>query len=315
MNSIEKLVKLKNDIQEGTVGDSLLIFVWEDNPFIAHSYIDEIAKIHGLEPEVIDDFESEFRGVHEDIFGFDDGRLKIYTTDKFNCNLIDELPFIKNCAVICKEISDSTEFSLEVAGIPIYAIPKLKEWQIKNYIKHRCPNLSQVRIDWLCDITKLDIYRIENEIDKIAIYPPEFQDKIFDNLEKDGNFADLNQRRIYDLTNPITSRNKYKMVDVLKDIENMNINEYSLVSILKDSFELLIKIQFHPFDTEENICKELKIEPKRYKAIKWNCGKYTDGELISIYKFLNDFDYNLKSGNLDISTDRLIDYIICKIMS
>ena len=305
-----KLSNLKQNIQNGEIPDSLIVFKWSDNPFIAHQYTREIAHQKQLEIKDIDDFDAEFKGIDNEMFDFDSGYLKLLDVDKFSSNLIDELPYIRNTVVICKDIDEGTEFSLAIIGA-LYEVPKLKSWQIKSFIRHECPGLSEERLDWLCDVTSENIYRIANEIDKVSIFDKEKQNEVFDLLEKDGGFADLNQRKLYDLTNPITGKNLYRLTPVLKDLENMEVNEYSLVSILKDSFELLMRIQLNPSITAE----ELGIKPARLKAIKWDVGKYTNKRLTEIYKFLTDFDYNLKSGNLDIKSDRLVDYIICKIIS
>lgn len=304
------LSKLKESIQSGDIPDKLMVFEWEDTPFIAFQYIHEIVNQKHLQLRTIDDFDNEFKGIHESMIEYSDDYFNLLITDEFKSDLIDELPFIKNTAVVAKKVEEGTKFSVTIIG-SYYDIPKLKSWQIKKYIESRCKGLSPDRVDWLNEVTASNVDRIDSELDKISCFPLEEQDKIFDQLEQSGNFSDLKQRKIFDLTNPIVSRKTYKLVEVIKDIDNMDVSEYSLVAQLKSSFELLMKVQMNPSLT----ANDLDIKENRLAIIKRDVGKFTNKRLTEIYKFLSDFDYNLKSGNLDIKPERLIDYIICTILS
>ena len=307
-----RIAKLKAQIQNRELDDSLIVLQWQDTPFVAYQYLNEILEFKRLDVEHIEDFDSEFRGIHEAIFTFQDpSKLKLLVVDKFKSDLIEELSHIKNTVVICHEIDDGTEFSLIVCGA-FYEVPPLKEWHILGYMQNKCHGVNPDKLRWLCEATNKDIYRISNELDKISCFPEEEQDKIFDEIYDSGDWCDLNGRKIYDITNAITGRNPFKLSKVLEDIDNMDVESYGLVTILKKAFKNMLCIQTNPRVTAE----ELKMSSKQFDFIKRvECGKFSNDKLLNIYKFLVDYDFRLKNGELDMSKDRQIDYIVCKILS
>lgn len=307
-----RIAKLKSQIQNRELDDSLIVLQWSDTPFVAYQYLNEIITYKHLEIEQIDDFDEEFRGIHEAMFTFNDTtKLKLYIVDNFKSDLIEELGHIKNTIVICHKIDEGTKFSLMVQGC-FYEVPELKEWHILGYMQNKCQGVNFDKLKWLCDVAKKDIYRISNELDKVACYPIEEQDKVFDEIYDSGDWNDMNGRKIYDITNAITGRNTYKLSKVLEDIDNMDVESYGLVTILKKAFKNILCIQTNPNVTAE----ELGISVKQFEFIKKvECGRFPRDKLLDTYKFLVDYDYKLKNGELDMSKDRQIDYIICKVLS
>lgn len=307
-----RIADLKSRIQNKELDDSLIVLQWSDNPFIAYQYLNEILNFKNLEIEHIEDFDNEFRGIHEAAFSFQDmSKLKLYVVDKFKSDLVEEIGYIKNTVVVCHEVEDETKLTLMVYGA-YYEIPELKEWHILGYMKSKCPGVSEDKLKWLCSATNKDIYRISNELDKVSCYPLNEQNDIFDAIYDSGDWADLNGKKIYDITNAITGRNPFKLSKVLADIDNMDVESYGLITILKKSFKNLVCIQTNPRIT----FNELGISQKQFDFLKRvECGKFSNEKLIEIYKFLVDYDFKLKNGELDMPKDRQIDYIICKVLS
>ena len=73
----------------------------------------------------------------------------------------------------------------------------------------------------------------------------------------------------------------------------------------------MIDIQLDSTATAE----KLGMQKKQFIAISYNCGKYNTNELINLYNFLLDIDYNLKSGKLPFNNSRFIDYLVCNILN
>ena len=57
------------------------------------------------------------------------------------------------------------------------------------------------------------------------------------------------------------------------------------------------------------------MEERQFKAIQYNCNKYSDNKLIDIYEFLNGIDYRLKSGLLELTNKELVCYILAHVIN
>jgi hypothetical protein len=61
--------------------------------------------------------------------------------------------------------------------------------------------------------------------------------------------------------------------------------------------------------------------PKQFAAIKYNCGKYTDKQLIDIFTFITDLDRRLKAGELQFingtreNNAKFVEYITLNILN
>ena len=193
-----------------------------------------------------------------------------------------------------------------------FEIPKLQDWQIEDFFHIRCPGLSFPKIKWLCEVANNNIYRLDNEMKKIACFDKSLQEDIFDLIDNDNGYDDLTKNKIYDLSNAILSRDLKQVATILKDIDNMDVEGVGLITILRKGFKLVIGIQLDKDTTPE----KLGVKSTQFNVVRAkNCNKFNESKLKSVYKFLNDFDYNLKNGLLDMSKDRLIDYIICEVLS
>ena len=309
---MKTLQELKKAIQNKNLDDSLLVLSWSDFSFIALEYVHAIAKFKNLEINLIEDFDNLARHIDNNLFDFSSiDYLQLYMCDKFNTKQIVNLLKLKNVIVICKEVDDSLIEFLKDNEM-YFEFPKLQDWQVLDYLHQMCKGLNPAKIQWLYNISGGNIYRLNNEIQKIACFDEKIQDDVFDLINDDNGYDDMTQNKIFDLTNAILGKDLKQVATILKDIENMDVEAYGLITILRKSFKNVIGIQFDSTATPE----KLEIKPQQFNIIKIkNCNKFSNDKLKKIYKFISDFDYNLKSGNLDISKDRLIDYIVCEVLS
>lgn len=303
---------LKRAIENKNLEDSLIVLKWTDVPFVAFQYLNAIAKFKNLEIKRVEEFDEVFKHTSSSLFDFASlDYLQVYVEDTFKTKLVDNLKDLKNVIVICKSIDDKIIDRLKENEM-YFEIPKLQDWQIKDYIHTQCPGLSQAKINWLYDSTEGNIYRMSQEAKKISCFDGKIQDEVFDMIDNDGGYEDLTQNKIFDLTNAVLAKDLNKVATILKDIEHMDVEGYGLVTILKNSFKTVIEIQLDNTATAE----KLGIKPARFNIVKAkNCGRFTSEKLMSIYKFLSDFDSQLKNGKFEISKDSLIDYIICEVLS
>ena len=305
---LESIKLLKFSIEHNIIGPSFLVFKWSDNSFLAHQYAREIAKVRGLMIKYVDSIDDVIDSL-DDAFSFEESEdsLKVYSCQKFD--IPRDTSNLKNIIVICQDtIGD---------GTCVYNFPKLEDWQIIAYMKKQCQGLNDNEVKWLFDITSSisknneNIFRLSNEADKIKCFSKDEQEKVFKELSNAGGYNDLSPLTIFNFTNAILKKDKLTIMNVLEDIDSIDIEGTGLITILHKNFKQIIDIQLGKNATPESLGMSIK----QFKAVEYNCGKFSQSSLIKIFEFITGLDYKLKSGQLDISNQRLIDYIVCSVMS
>jgi len=301
--------ELKNKIETNSLGNDLMIWkipdhkVWglntdESSWFIARQYIRQIAKNKNLDIKYIDSL--------DDIPTtslMSDPTLYIFKTEEFN----NPKP-IENLIVICNKTSDKEAI----------VFPKLEAWQFIDYIKGVVPGINSEDLEWLATQynfsmareTWMRYFRFYNDMMKISIFPEEDQATLFNNLYKAGEYSDISNLTIFDLSNAILRKDKKLALEVLKVFPYIDSKpDLWLLSILLNNFKRVIDIQMNTNSTAQS----LGISDKQFYAIKKNnIGVYSNKELIYIYKLLTEMEYKFKFDGL--SADQLVNYMVIKIL-
>ncbi len=307
--SLERIKQLKLSLKEGVVSSNLLVFEYEDNPFLVNEYIKEIIKLRKLDVEYYtkdDDLLQIIKERDNSLFGGED-KLIIYTCDEFKIDLSKDT---KDVIVVCKGCNAIVDLDC------IYHFSKLESWQVIAYIQAHCKGLSIEECTWLYNNisgkykNNEGIYRVANEVSKIDCFDEKEQSKIFNEISDNNGYSDLSQYNIFNLTNAIVKRDRLNLIKVLNDIESIDVDSYGLMTILHKSFKQVVDIQLGKNVTAQS----MGLSDKQFNAIKYNCGKYNQQELIERFEFLTSIDYKLKSGLLDVDSSSLIYYIICCII-
>ena len=300
---------LKNDIEFfKKVSSDFKIFVWSDNSFLAYQYAREIAKVRGLAIKYVDSLDDAIDSL-DDAFSFEEPEdvLKVYSCQKFD--IPRDISSLNNIIVICQDITGDSSC--------VYKFPKLEDWQMVAFMKQQCPGLNDNEIKWLFDITASisknneNIFRLDNEAKKINCFSKDEQEQVFHELSDASGYCDLSPLTIFNFTNAILKKDTLSIKDVLRDIDSIDIEGTGLITILHKNFKQIIDIQLSRNATPESLGMSIK----QFKAIEYNCGKFSSSSLINIFEFITGLDYKLKSGQLDIINQRLIDYIVCSVLS
>lgn len=295
---------LKQNIQNGSVSDSLIIFELSDTDFVSNQYITEIAKIKNKQIHYIDDLNILFE---VDIFGqssISDNELVVC-----NCKKLTELNSLiftlKNVIIVTSKVEDSLK---DLYASNIFVIPKLEQWQIKDYVYSTQQSIPTASLDELIEKCNYNIYRIDNELAKLNIFTDAEKPYVFNDFISDNVFSDLSKYKIFDLTNAIIKKDIPTLINIYKEKDNIDIEPLGVVTILLNSFRDIITLQFDPRLTAETS----GIPKNRFWAIKYNCGIYSNKQLMQIFKLLCDIDKQLKTGY--ITTDLIVDYLIVNIL-
>jgi len=292
--------ELKEIISNNSINlNPTMVWLLEDYSswFIAKQYINEISKNKNLLIRYVSSLEE----IPEDSL-LPDNHLYIYK--------IEELKTYesKNNLIIVCEKSNYKE-SIK--------IPHLEGWQFIDYIKTLVPGVSPNDLEWLLTqyeytydrVTTIRYFRFLNDIKKISIFPEDQQEKIFNELYLSGEYDDVSNLTIFDLSNSIMKRDPKVALEVLKVFPYIDSKpDVWLLSILLNNFKKVIDIQFNPgFNADD-----LGLSDKQYYAVKKNnVGVYSNDRLISIYEMLTNCEFLYKFGGL--STNQLVDYMVCKI--
>lgn len=297
--------QLKEKIINNQLDDSPLVFKYSDNKYICHQYANEIAKNKNLKVLYITQLSDITNDA--DLFDVENDYLYIYDVDKLKENITFEN---KNVIVVTKAVPDNL-------SIDYIEIPNLIAWQIEDFVKYRLPGLSIEQIKWLCEIAKNDIFRIDQECKKIEIFPEAMQKIIFDQLNQENAYCDLNSLTIFNFTNAVMKKDLVTIHAVLADLKWIDIEGSGLITIFHKQFKNVIDIQLNPKATAAS----LEMNPKQFNAIRYNCGKYTAEELINIFEFLTTLDMRLKSGDYQFKNDvkennaKFVEYITMNILA
>lgn len=289
--------KLKEKIKQNTLDESPIILIYEDYPFICHQYVNQICKNRNLEKiniEKLSDIMTDSQ-----IFDTEVSFLYVYEVDKLDEIISKDM---KNLIIICKQVVNDN------SAIANVKVNKLAEWQVEDYVKIRVPGLTDSQVKWLCDISKYNIYRLEKECDKLSIFSKELQQLLFNQMNAENAYCDLNSLTIFNFITAVVNKDYKIMTDVLENIRWIDVEPTGAVTLLIKQFKTLIDVAFSVAWNDTLSCSE-----KQFYYFKKNMmGLYTKEQLIEIYEFLTQIDYKLKSGY--VANENLVDYVLINVL-
>lgn len=301
------LIELKNSIEQKTIGDNLIIFVYEDVPFVADQYIREIANIKEKKIQYLESIDSIGKNTN-DIFGLmeiDDG-IKVYRAKEIE-ELSEKIKYESNLFIIVNKLKDKkieAEFEQYIVKIP-----KLEGWQLKDYMYSVAEGIDRKQLDWLIQASGEDIYRLENELDKFRLFSTTEQSYLFNDMLLDGAFVDLSSFNVFNITNAVTNRDYATLKNALKEIKSFDAEPLGVVTLLYNGFRKLIQVWLAKNPTPENT----GLKSGMIWAIKNQPRVFNQQQLLDAFLLLTDIDRMLKTGMID--TKWLIDYVICRVMT
>ena len=113
-------------------------------------------------------------------------------------------------------------------------------------------NMDKRYIDWLISNCNSDIYRLQQEADKLVFFNEQERNILFEQLLEDDAFSDITNKGIFDFTDAIVKKNKQGIIKIYEDIENMDVDPLGLVTILYQNFRKLIQVWLNRYATPEN---------------------------------------------------------------
>ena len=301
--------ELKTQIEAGKVTDELIILKDTEDNFISNQYIKAIARVKKQKINFVDSID-ELLADSSSIFTMflekDDTSLNVLKSEVFIW-VEPRIARLTNLIIVVSKFSDK-EIEKQFEKY-IVTVPKIEGWMLKDYVYSTTEGVAHKDLDWLMQLCGTNYARLQQELDKIALFREDERRYLFDDLIRDGAVDDLSSYSIFNFTNAITSKDLAAIKSVYKELSRIDVNEFGLLTILLKNFKNIIMVQLNPNPTPETT----GLDGKQLYAIKKIPRVYSSAQLVDIYTMLLDIDRQIKSGELP--TEILIDYLVTKILS
>lgn len=299
------IVELKQAILDKTLSNDFLILVCPENYFIANQYIEAICQNNCLELNPINSIFEPSRSAMS-IITDNTTNLNILKIDTFD-EVAEDYSIFQNTVVICKQVDKRIE---EATKQYCVLIPKLEAWQLSDYINVHCTGLDQDECDFLVRASNNDIYKIDNEVNKLELFDAKEQKLILSNLRftRDTDFVSIPS---YDLTDAIIKKDIKKLGYCIYYRNNCDFEPTGIITQLLKKYTSMLYLS-----TNSGLSlAQLKISSGQAYYLKKDAALYTVDELRRKIKFVTSFDQKLKFGKIDIDKANQIDYIIANLMA
>lgn len=294
---MRQLKDLKINIMNKSVDDSLIIFKGK-NRFIANQYIDEISKIRNMKIFYRDSLAND---MSDDLFGSStpSDQLSVYYSEHIDSSDINEY---SDLIIVCEEIDNLRD---DIDSY-IYELPNLENQHIDDYVVARPKTVPLSKLLWLNSISNYNIYRIQNELDKILLFTEAHREEIFDMMIEQGSFDDLSNQSIFNFSNALLSKDINVISQVMREIENIDIEPIGLVTIMHKNLKNLIAVK-------NNSGEAIGLNSKQIYALAHIKTPFTLKNLEDLLIYINELDYSIKNGDIDINN--IINLITCKFLT
>ncbi len=170
----------------------------------------------------------------------------------------------------------------------------LNDYITNNFQEYK---ISFMAINLLKDYCGNNICRIDQEINKLKLLKLEekkITEEDIKSIVKKGI-----DKNIFDLINAINEKNKKDIFNIYYQLLH-DVDEIQIIGFLANNFRLLYQIKvLKEENSDEDIIKQLKLNPYRFKILKRETINHTEEELLKYLKDLGDLDIGIKSGNID----------------
>lgn len=294
---------LKQEILERTLNDDLIIFVCPENNFLAESYINEICEFKNLTKRYLTTLVETTESALSLVLDYS-ADMNIIKTDTFS-ELADDYSEFKNCVVFCKKID---KVILEKVKDFVVEIPKLTDWQVKDYIKVNCPALSEQDLNWLYEAAGKNIYKIDNELSKIKLISPDEQSKKL----KDVCSELFIHKQVFDLVDALVKNDVNTALDFIKHANDYdNLDPIGLTTLTLTKFKNILLVCYNSgADTNS-----LGLSKGALWYLRNDSRSIPFNRITKAINFLSNIDSRLKSNpsSLDFYGNRksaLFEYIV-----
>ncbi len=210
-----------------------------------------------------------------------------------------------------KGIKTVSKYIKKVIFYPLFD-NQLIQWSI-NKVKKEKKELTLEAAQKLINLCDNTLLEINNELEKLLIY---CKDKEKINIKDvEDLIGDIKGYDVFKLIDAIFSHNYGLSLKIFKKQIESGLNLYSVFALLNKSIHDIFQIKYFleiKKMRSDDIIKEIKINPFRYKNIVKNIKKYDIDNFFYIINVLFKFDYKFKSYT-SMHKDRLFEDLIYRL--
>ena len=294
------LIELKNFITSGIMPSEFLILVNKDNQFLARQYVEALGS---LAPGGINRITSIYEPFQSSLalLTVPEGCINVLTVDTFEERAEDYSQF-ENTVVICEQVDKGINKAVEEY---IIKLPKLEEWQICDYAKTLCPSIEDSDLTWLTQAANGSVERVINELDKVRLFDKNEQREIFSAIRFDPQ-TDLYKADLFTIVNALIDGDLATLYDFLKR-KNYDLFEPIVLSNRAlTGLKNIILVTQNPQLTAE----DCGVTPAQYRMLKYKYKSLNINAVRHKIKFLTNIDLALKSAQLELSKEALLNYLV-----
>lgn len=315
------LKSLRDSILAQKIPDSLIIFETgkegSNKQFLIQQYITEIAKAKNTTIEYLDTLEIQevVEHLYESLEYKPLEPIRVYKTkelDVKNDSLIheDRLIIITEKVEINSELpSDVTEFF----NSQTITVPALEEWQVIDYIMSLAEGLTEDQAKWMYAFYGGDLFRINMELEKLALFLPYEQGRLVDEMQTSEVFECIPPKTIYEITNALSRRDVDKIASLYKyrDLLIRPGSEMGFIGLVYKTFKDLILVKTANNPTPEGT----GLSQGQIWAISKIPNVYSMSKIAKIFDLVASMDKQIKNGEFDVAAVNIVDYLIIKILT
>jgi len=183
-------------------------------------------------------------------------------------------------------------------------IPQVKNW-IRKTVEGQGGKIDQEAVDKLIVACGQDLWRLDNEIEKLISYDKNIKPKNIDKLVH----AQINPN-IFDLVDAVGSKNLKKCTKTLKDLIDAGTNEIYIHSMIVYQLRNLITVKSlqNKGLSQLEIIKKTRLHPFVVRKTIIQVANFDLAALKKIYRRLLDADFSIKTGKTEprLSLDLLL---------
>ncbi len=181
----------------------------------------------------------------------------------------------------------------------ITALPKLKPFQIKQWIRRKCQEghkeITEEAIYYLQRLTENDLSQINNELEKLFCFLGNTATRI-NKDEVIDDFYGLQAGNIFDFVDAVGERKTKDALSLLRKLEESDYHPLSLLAMINRQIRLILQTKLSSGDLKK-LEREINLPPFVIKKLIGQSQKYELNELKKAYSYLLDAEISLKSDS------------------
>ncbi|MGM9948003.1 DNA polymerase III subunit delta [Floccifex sp.] len=182
--------------------------------------------------------------------------------------------------------------------IPCLALDeKNKKSYIQDYCKRIGLTMDYDAFEWFCSRVGMDSMKIENELDKCALYSSHLQ---IEDVQALLSVEPL--QNIFKMVDALKNKNALLLLSYYRNFRNQKIEPLAINALLASQMRFLFQVRvcMDTGMTKDEIVSKFKAHPYRIQVTMKQASTFHCDEILAILDQLSTLDQNHKMGKMDM---------------